>query len=72
MMKSFEKIDVHISLKIHLIWSHREIFEKQLPSESDEQGERFHQTLKEFEERFQGKRLDSMLADFCWSIVMEP
>lgn len=71
-MVSFRKIDVHISLKLYLLWSHHDEFEKQLPTESDEQGERFHQTIMEFEQRYKGKRLDSMLADFCWSIVTEP
>lgn len=71
MMKSFETINVHMSLKIHLLHYHSNLLVQQLPTESDEQGERFHQTLREFEERFKGKRLDSMLADFCWSIAME-
>lgn len=71
MVAAFEKIGVHMSLKIHLLYAHSDKFEKQLPTESDEQGERFHQTIMEMEGRYKGKRIDSMLADFCWSIAME-
>lgn len=71
MVNAFELIGVHMSLKIHLLYAHHDVFEKQLPTESDEQGERFHQTIMEMESRYKGKRVDSMLADFCWSIAME-
>lgn len=70
MLACFEKLDVHMSLKIHLLHYPINFFDNQLPTESDEQGERFHQTIMEFEGRFKGKRLNSMLADFCWTIAM--
>lgn len=71
MISAFENINVHMSLKIHLLYAHYDLFEKQLPTESDEQGEKFHQSIMEMESRYKGKKLDSMLADFCWSIAME-
>lgn len=71
MMTSFEAMDVHMSLKIHVLHAHIEFYERQKSTESDEAGERFHQTLMTFEDRFAGKRMDSMLADFCWSIANE-
>lgn len=70
MLDYFNELGVHMSLKIHLLHHHIDFFDKQLPTESDEQGERFHQTIMEFEDRFKGKRLHSMLADFCWTIAM--
>ena len=36
-----------------------------------EQGERFHQDLKEFESRFQGRWGINMLVDYCWMIKRE-
>ncbi|XP_031637078.1 uncharacterized protein LOC116349672 [Contarinia nasturtii] len=68
MMDSFKQLDVHMSLKIHVLHAHYEFLDMQKPTESDEPGEWFHQTIMEFENRFAGKRLDSMLADFCWWI----
>lgn len=71
MMASFERIGVNMSLKIHLLHAHLDLSEKQLSTESDEQGERFHQTIMEMEHRYKGKRINSVLADFCWSILMK-
>ena len=33
---------------------------------SDEQGERFHQDIKEMETRYQGHWNAAMMADYCW------
>lgn len=51
MMDLFEKVNVNMSLKIHLLHHHLEHFSFQAPTESDEQGERFHQTALPFEKR---------------------
>lgn len=51
MMAAFEKIGVNMSLKIHLLHHHLEYFSCQLATESDEEGERFHQTVLPFEIR---------------------
>lgn len=51
MMGAFDKIGVNMSLKIHFLHHHLDDFANQLTSESDEQGERFHQTAMPFEIR---------------------
>ena len=51
MLHAFEAIDVRMSLKIHFLHHHLNFFSQQLPTESDEQGERFHQTALPFEFR---------------------
>lgn len=51
MMKSFENICVNMSLKIHFLHLHLDIFNRQLSTESDEQGERYHQLAMPFEKR---------------------
>lgn len=66
LMDAFSTIHVHMSLKIHFLHHHIDAFERQVPTESDEQGERFHQTCKPLEERFKGKNLQSFIADLCW------
>ncbi|XP_017488810.1 PREDICTED: uncharacterized protein LOC108377054, partial [Rhagoletis zephyria] len=67
LMESFDAFDVHMSLKIHMLHSHFDFYEQQRSTETDEVGERFHQSIICFQDRFAGKRLNSMLADFCWS-----
>lgn len=69
LMEAFNLIGANMSLKVHFLHHHLDIFERQVPAESDEQGERFHQTCKPMEERFKGKDLQSFLADLCWLAV---
>lgn len=51
MLDAFEAIHVRMSLKIHFLHHHLSQFCRQLSTESDEQGERFHQTALPFELR---------------------
>lgn len=66
LMEAFSNAKVNMSLKVHLMHSHLDWFERQLSTESDEQGERFHQTAASMEARYKGKKLNSMIADICW------
>ena len=68
MLKYFEKINTSMTLKLHFLHFHLDVFLKQLPQESDEQGERFHQTTMPMEKRFKGKKLDALLGEVCWWI----
>lgn len=51
MLKYFERIGVNMALKIHLLHHHLDVLEKQRSTESDEHGERYHQTALPFEKR---------------------
>ena len=57
-----------MSLKVHFLDSHLEYFPKNLGEVSEEQGERFHQDMKEIERRYQGRWDVNMMADYCWMI----
>ena len=45
--------------------------EPQREAKCDEQREIFHQDLRVFEERYQGKSDETMMADYCWSVKRE-
>lgn len=66
MLHYFEIIGASMTLKLHFLHFHFDDFIKQLPTESDEQGERFHQTTMPMEKRYKGKNLDALLAEVCW------
>ena len=68
LLSSFEDIGAKMSIKVHFLHSHLARFPENLGALSDEQGERFHQDVKEMEERYQGRWNAVMLADYCWSI----
>ncbi|GBM74473.1 hypothetical protein AVEN_69475-1 [Araneus ventricosus] len=57
-----------MSLKIHFLDSHLDYFPEKLGEVSEEQGERFHQDIKEMKRRYQGKWNLSMIADYCWML----
>ncbi|XP_043468037.1 coiled-coil domain-containing protein 18-like [Leptopilina heterotoma] len=48
--------------------SHRDRFPENLGDYNEEQGERFHQDLKEFERRYQERWDVNMMSDYCWML----
>jgi len=68
MNKNFSNLGCNMSVKLHYLHSHLEWFPQNLGDVSEEQGERFHQDIKEMERRYQGKWSTSMLADYCWCL----
>ncbi|XP_051168324.1 uncharacterized protein LOC127286076 [Leptopilina boulardi] len=68
MIKTFGKLGCLMSIKLHYLDSHRDQFPENLGDYSEEQGERFHQDLKEFERRYQGRWDVNMMADYSWML----
>ena len=50
---TFKNFGYNMSVKMHYMFSHIDHFTDNLGSMSDEQGERFHQDMKEMEVRYQ-------------------
>lgn len=71
MLDGFQAININMSPKIHFMNSHLDAFARQLPTESDEHGERFHQVCKPFEYNYKGKSLVSLIADLCWQLASD-
>lgn len=69
MLDAFKVINIHMSTKIHFMNSHLDVFARQLPTESDEQGERFHQVCKPFESNYRGKDILALVTDLCWQLA---
>jgi hypothetical protein len=60
-----------MSLKLNFLHFHFDYFPENLGDLSEEQGEKFHQDVKEMERRYQGRWDVSMMADYCWSTKTE-
>lgn len=71
MLQSFKRLRINMSPKIHYLHQHLDFFRDNLGKISDEHGERFHQQIKKFEERFQGKKIENMLAEYIWNSFEE-
>ncbi|GBN89307.1 hypothetical protein AVEN_99336-1 [Araneus ventricosus] len=63
--KNVKILGCGMSLEVHFLDSHMDCFPENLGAVSEEQGERFHQDIKEIERRYQGKWNVSMIADCC-------
>lgn len=68
MLTSYHKMGCRMSLKIHLLDAHLDIFPDNLGDVSDEQGERFHQDIARIERMYQGRWDEAMMSDYCWSL----
>jgi hypothetical protein len=71
MLTKFKDLGCSMSLKVHFLNSHLDYFPPNLGAVSEEQGERFHQDIKEMERRYQGRWNVNMMADYCWMLHRE-
>ena len=63
-LSSYKNLGAKMSLKIHFLHSHLDFSPPDMAETSDEQGERFHQELKEIKNRYQRRITKNMLADY--------
>ena len=68
MLCAFKSLGCKMSVKMHYLFSHIDRFPETLGAMSDEQGERFHQDIKEMETRCQGRWDAAMMAHYCWTM----
>lgn len=54
MVENYQCLGCLRNVKLHFLHSHLQYFPENLGDYSEEQGERFHQDLKEMEKRYQG------------------
>lgn len=54
-----------MTVRLHFLDCHLDHFPENVGLMGDQQGEREHQVLRPFEQRY-GSRVDAMLADYIW------
>ena len=60
-----------MSLKLHMLDAHLEKFKDNVAAYSEEQGEHFHQDVKEVERCYQGHYDERIMGDYIWSLEQE-
>ena len=62
-----------MNLKLYFLDSHLDKLPENFGDYSNEQGERFYQDIKVFEQRYQGtcRWGEVIMADFCWMLKRE-
>jgi len=68
---AYKAMGCRMSIKLHVLHSHLEVFKSNTGAYYEEQGERFHQDLQDFEKRYQGQYHERMLGDYIWGLVRE-
>jgi hypothetical protein len=71
MLEKLKVLGCLMSLKIHFLNSHLNLFPEKLGAVSEEQGECFHQDIKEMERRYRGRWNVNMASDYCWTVHRE-
>jgi len=71
MLENYKKLGCRMSVKLHFLHSHLDFFPENLRAVSEEQGERFHQDIKDIERKYQGRWDVSMLAKYCWLLTRD-
>jgi hypothetical protein len=66
MLEKFIALGWAMSLKVHFLNAHLDYFPENLGNVSEDQGERFHQDIREMETRYQGRWNVNMMGDYCW------
>ena len=70
-MQSYQKLGCNVSLKIHFLHSHLDLFPENCGAVVDEKGELFHQDISSIEKRYKGKCNCAMLANYCWALARD-
>ena len=58
-------------LKVHILDTPLDKFKENMVNYSEEQGERFHQDILDFERRYQGQYNENMMGDYIWGLLRE-
>ena len=60
-----------MSLKVNILDSHLDKFKENMGAYSEDQGERFHKDILDFEHRYQGENNENMMRDYIWGLIRE-
>ena len=60
-----------MSVKLQLLCSHLDFFQKNLGDFSEKHDERFRQVIEPMEKRYKGSWDSAMMGDYIWSLVRQ-
>ena len=56
-------------LKLHVLHAHLDTFKEHMGDYSEKQGERFHQDISAFKERYKVQCNENMMGDYIWNLL---
>ena len=71
LLEAYKSLGCNMSLKIHFFHSNLDYFLLKCGAVSDKHSERSHQTISTMEQKYQGRWIPSLLADYRWTLLRE-
>ena len=71
LVDAYQKMGCRMSRKVHVLHAHLDEFKDNMGDYSEEQGERFHEDVRSFEEQYKGQYNESMMGDYIWNLLRE-
>ncbi|GFU53718.1 uncharacterized protein TNCV_5048201 [Trichonephila clavipes] len=71
LLQNYKVLGGLMSVKVHFLHTHLDYFPENLGAVSEEQGERFHQDIKEMERRYQCRWNVNMMEEYCQMLKRE-
>ena len=71
LVKSYDKMGCRIYHKVHMPDAHLDEFKGNMGAYLEEQGERFHQDILDFERRYQRQYNERMMGDYIRELIRE-
>lgn len=69
LVDAYRRMGCRMSLKLHVLHAHLQHFKDNMGDYSEEHGERFHQDIRSFEERYKGQYNENMMGDYIWNLL---
>ena len=64
LVRKYHEMGCRMSLKVHILDAHLDKFKENMGAFSEEQGERFHQDILDFERRYQGQYNENVMGGY--------
>ena len=71
LLEAYKSLGCNMSLKINFLHSHLDYFPLNCGAISNEHDEHLHQIILTMEQRYQGRWIPFLLADYCWTLLRE-
>src|SRR5215469_12926628 len=66
LVRKYHEMGCRMALQDHILDAHLDKFKENMGAFSEEQGERFHQDILDFEGYYQGQYNENMMGDYIW------
>ena len=71
LVKTCGEMGCRMSLKVHILHAHLDELKESMNAYSEEQRERFHRDISDFDRRYQRQYNERVMGDYIWGLIRE-